>query len=130
MKKEIAILLDIILVAMASNYKQAFNSKMLSPLVGDALTDYQINEHLHTLLADGYVDAYKHPNAPDSNFGFYFVTPKGIRYIRHEGGYTRRIKTEMYKSDNLKFDWFRHWAWFIAFIISMIGNLYLLLVPK
>jgi hypothetical protein len=77
-------------------------------------------------LHDGVLERIVHPGAPDHDFGIYHISHKGLQFIRFEGGYTKRRKQQRYRDENEKFAWYRHWLWFIGFVLSFLLNLYLL----
>lgn len=119
-----ATLFDALLSFMAKTPKSAVTSEHIRQALPNLYAVW--SNFTQSALADGYIDFVKHPGAPTHNFGIYMITPKGSKFILHDGGYTKLRKIEQYTADNLKFTWYRHWLWFIGFVLSFVLNLYLL----
>ncbi len=83
--------------------------------------------YISILIDDGYLERLVHPSAPDTDFGVYTISKKGIRFINLDGGYTKNRRKEYYENQNLKFTFFRHWIWFIGFLVSLAANVFFLI---
>lgn len=116
MNKETAKLYDEYLLEIIQTPNRAFTSEMFP------------DQFIQTALADGFIEAFKHPNAPEHNFGVYTITPTGVKFIVHEGGYTRKRRYKNYEQTNIRFTWIRHWVWFYTALCSLALNLILIVL--
>lgn len=91
------------------------------------LSESDLRTIISLFLTDELITPYQHPHAPQHNFGFYSLNEKGDAFYRLQGGYRVQTKIEQLNRDNIRFTWYRHWIWFVCFVISFLFNLFFLL---
>lgn len=124
MNKQEAKLADIILNHFANNQSANISVRELNHLF--AITPENAQRFINLFLSDVYIEPLRHPGIPEHDFGVYFITNKGVKFIAFDEGYRKKRRYDRYKHQNIQFTWIRHWAWFFAFVLSFFLNLYLL----
>lgn len=126
MNQKDAAVADNILRFFAQTHEQPITVKFIMNQFHISVNDS--NAYIKLFLADKLIEPIRHPGAPNTDFGVYFLSDAGVRFILFAGGYCKKRRLELYANQNIKFTWIRHWAWFFAFIISFCLNVYFLLL--
>lgn len=108
--------------AMAINPGSVYSINHLREILGGDATLWQ--NFTQTAFADGFIKSFSNLRVPTPDCDVYCITPQGVNFILHQGGYARKRRFQNYADTNIRFTWMRHWIWFYSAILSILGNIY------
>lgn len=88
----------------------------------------EVIQAISILLSDGLIEPLRHPSAPNHDLKMYKISHLGVRFILVDGGYAKKVRYNSYEKANVHFTWMRHWLWFIGFILSLLGNIFFMII--
>lgn len=128
MNKETARCYDILLSELCKSPKAPYKISHILQISSKLnFTKEDTDMAVSTFVNDGFLLVLEpFDKSYNNHFQLYNVSPKAVVFITHKGGYIKKVQKDKYKNDNIKFTWYRHWLWFIGFVLSFLLNLYLL----
>ena len=125
MNKQTAKQYDNLLREIAKKPRSSWHiSHIKSKAVTFSINPEEVQNAIATFVNDDFLKIIEVHEGVGDHFQIYSITPRGISFIMHEGGYLKKRRFENYEFTNKRFTWIRHWVWFFGFVLSFLANIY------